>query len=62
MGTRLWIRTVIQLGVTALMLAGASRANADPGDRVTVGAGVVSFPSFQGADDLRILPTPLVDI
>src|SRR3546814_18002906 len=47
----------------ALMAFGlAGEAHAGPDDHVTLGAGVAAVPDFEGADDYRILPVPVLDV
>lgn len=49
------------LGLALLGSTGGA-ARAQEGDHLTIGAGVAAVPDFEGADDYRILPFPLLDI
>ncbi len=49
----------------ALLLAAnvAQAQSAAPStDRVVIGAGVVAVPGYQGSDDYRVLPYPIIDV
>ena len=59
---RSWPRSLLQLAIAGLAFAPAATAHADPYDHVTLGLGAAAFPLYQGADELRVLPTPVVDI
>jgi len=44
------------------LLSAANPASAQQGDHITIGAGVAAVPDYQGSDDYRVLPFPLLDI
>lgn len=45
-----------------LALAVPGKARAEDGDHLTIGAGVAAVPDFEGADDYRVHPFPLLDV
>lgn len=49
---------------TALLfqVVAVNRASAQQDDHITIGASVAAVPDYQGADDYRVLPFPLLDV
>lgn len=45
-----------------MMIHGAAQAQAQDSDHILLGAGVAAVPDYQGADDYRILPIPVIDV
>lgn len=52
----------LSFAVALLTCGVAGKAQAQSSDHVTVGLGVATAPDFEGADDYRILPYPLLDV
>ncbi|MFC4256352.1 MipA/OmpV family protein [Altererythrobacter xixiisoli] len=50
------------LAGAALLACGATSAQAQDSDRVTLGVGVIAAPGYQGSDDYRVLPAPIIDV